>query len=123
MRSPGEARPLRAAAFHLTPPYFSRLSFSEAIANALGHCVPMEDSMKATVWPLFLLLTSALHAQTEPPPRPFIPVDPSSTPRPAESISLGNLMVPPKAVKELQRSQAALQSGDLRSSAQHLEKA
>jgi tetratricopeptide (TPR) repeat protein len=79
--------------------------------------------MKATVWPLFLLLTSALHAQTEPPPRPLVPVDAASMPRPAESISLGNLMVPPKAVRELQRSQAALQSGDLRSSAEHLEKA
>ncbi len=33
------------------------------------------------------------------------------------------LLVPPKAVKELQRSQSALLSGDIRASAQHLERA
>ena len=79
--------------------------------------------MKAKAWPLLLLFASALHAQTESPTRPFAPVDPSSLPRPAESISIGNLLAPRKAVKELQRSQTALQSGDVRSSAQHLEKA
>ena len=34
-----------------------------------------------------------------------------------------DLLIPPKAVKELQRSQSALESGDTRSSARHLEKA
>ena len=33
------------------------------------------------------------------------------------------LLIPPKAVKELQRSQSALQSGNIHSSAQHLERA
>jgi tetratricopeptide (TPR) repeat protein len=32
-------------------------------------------------------------------------------------------LIPPKATRELQRSQTALHSGDIRSSAQHLEKA
>jgi len=36
---------------------------------------------------------------------------------------MGELLVPPKAIKELRRSQSALLSGDIRSSAQHLERA
>jgi tetratricopeptide (TPR) repeat protein len=36
---------------------------------------------------------------------------------------MGELRIPPKAVKEIQRSQSALQSGDVRSSALHLERA
>jgi tetratricopeptide (TPR) repeat protein len=39
------------------------------------------------------------------------------------SISTRDLLIPPKAVKELQRSQSALKSGDTRSSARHLERA
>jgi tetratricopeptide (TPR) repeat protein len=39
------------------------------------------------------------------------------------TISKRDLLIPPKAVKELQRSQSARKSGDARSSAQHLERA
>lgn len=49
----------------------------------------------------------------------------SSVPR-AEAIkpvSVGELLIPPRAAKELERSEKAWQSGDLHSSAQHLEKA
>ena len=82
--------------------------------------------MRAAVWPLLLMLTASLCGQTEPPPRPFVPmvaVDPSRLTKPGETVSTRELLVPPKAMKELQRSQTALHSGDIRSSAQHLEKA
>jgi tetratricopeptide (TPR) repeat protein len=52
-----------------------------------------------------------------------IAVDPSGLPKPGDTVSTRELLIPPKATKELQRSQAALHSGDIRSSAQHLEKA
>jgi tetratricopeptide (TPR) repeat protein len=79
--------------------------------------------MRARVSPLLLVLTSTLCAQTEPPPHPFIPIDQSRLPRPGETISTRELLIPPKALKELQQSQTALLSGDVRSSAQHLERA
>lgn len=82
--------------------------------------------MKALVWSLLLLLPSTLCAQTELAPHPFVPivaVDPSRLPKPGETISMRELSIPPKAVKELQRSQTAFSSGDIRSSALHLEKA
>jgi tetratricopeptide (TPR) repeat protein len=82
--------------------------------------------MKAIAWPLLLVLSSTLCAQTEPPPRPFVPivaVDQSRVPKPGETVSMRQLSIPPKAVKELQRSQNALFSGEIRSSALHLEKA
>src|SRR5260370_7629297 len=84
-----------------------------------------EDPMRTTVWPLLLLLTPTLCAQTEPPPRPFVPmvgVDPSHLPKPGETVSTRALLIPPKAMKELQRSQSAFLSGDIRSSARHLER-
>jgi tetratricopeptide (TPR) repeat protein len=82
--------------------------------------------MKAIVWPLLLVFCSTLCAQTETPPRPFVPlvaVDPSRVPKPGETVSMRELSVPPKALKEFQRSQTAFSSGDIRSSALHLEKA
>jgi Tfp pilus assembly protein PilF len=82
--------------------------------------------MRAIVWPFLLVLTPSLCAQTEPPPRPFVPtvaVDPSYPPKPGETVSRRELLIPPKAMKELQRSQSAFLSGDVRSSAKHLEKA
>jgi tetratricopeptide (TPR) repeat protein len=82
--------------------------------------------MRAIVWPLLLALTPTLYAQTEPPPRPFAPVvavDPSRLPKPGDTVSTRELLISPKAIKELQRSRTALHSGDIRSSAQHLEKA
>jgi tetratricopeptide (TPR) repeat protein len=79
--------------------------------------------MRLRVCALLLVMTSRVCAQTEPPPSPFIPTDPSRLPRPGETISVDKLRIPPKAVKEIQRSQTALQSGDVRSSAMHLERA
>ena len=82
--------------------------------------------MRAKLWPLLLLLSSTLSAQTEPQSRSLIPnlaVNPSRVPNPRETVSSHDLLVPPKALKELQRSQTALLSGDVRSSALHLEKA
>jgi Tfp pilus assembly protein PilF len=82
--------------------------------------------MRTTVWPLLLVLTPTLCAQTEPPPRPFVPmvaVDSSHLPKPGETVSARALLIPPKAMKELQRSQSAFLSGDIRSSARHLERA
>lgn len=82
--------------------------------------------MRAPVWPLLLILTPTLCAQTEPPPHPFVPmvaVDPSHPPKPGETVSTRELLIPPKAMKELQRSQSAFLSGDMRSSARHLERA
>ena len=82
--------------------------------------------MKTTVWPLLLVLTPTLWAQNEPPPRPFVPtvaVDPSRSPKPAETVSARELLIPSKAMKELQRSQSAFLSGDVRASAKHLERA
>jgi tetratricopeptide (TPR) repeat protein len=82
--------------------------------------------MKVIVWPLLLVWCSTLCAQTEPPPHPFVPlvaVDPSRVPKTGETVSMRELSIPPKALKELQRSQTAFSSGDIRSSAFHLEKA
>jgi tetratricopeptide (TPR) repeat protein len=82
--------------------------------------------MRAIVWPLLLVLTPTLYAQTEPPPGPFVPVvavDPSHLPKPGDTVSTRELLIPPKATKELQRSRTAHDAGDIRSSALHLEKA
>jgi len=79
--------------------------------------------MRLGVWALLLILTPRVCAQTEPLPHPLVPTDQSRSPRLGETISLGELRIPPKAIKEIQRSQTALRSGDVRSSAAHLEKA
>ena len=91
--------------------------------------------MRAFVWLLLLVMIPALYAQTEPPPRPFVPlvadpldsarfaVDPTHPVKPGETVSTRELLIPPKAMKELERSQSAFLSGDIRSSAQHLERA
>lgn len=91
--------------------------------------------MRAFVWPLLLVLTPTLCAQTGPPPRPSIPVvadpfdsarfavDPTPPPKPGETVSKRELLIPPNAMKELQRSQSAFLAGDVRASAKHLEKA
>ena len=79
--------------------------------------------MRPSVWALLLILTSSAYAQTEPVPHPLVPVDQSRLPRLGETVSTGELRIPPKAVKEIQRSQTALRSGDVRSSALHLERA
>jgi tetratricopeptide (TPR) repeat protein len=79
--------------------------------------------MRASVCVLLLVLTSSVCAQTEPPAPSFVPVDPSRLAKTGDSISASELLIPQKALKEIQRSQSALQSGDTRSSARHLEKA
>lgn len=79
--------------------------------------------MKASVCVLFLVLTSRVCAQSVSPPQSLVPVDPSHLPKPGESVTVRELLIPEKALKELRRAQSALQSGDSRSSAQHLEKA
>ncbi len=81
--------------------------------------------MRLGVWALLLILTLTprVCAQTEPLSHPLVPIDQSRLPRPGETISLGELRIPPKAVKEIRRSQTALRSGDVPSSAAHLERA
>ena len=79
--------------------------------------------MRLGVWALLLILTPRVCAQTEPLSPPLVPIDQSRLPRPGETISLGELRIPPKAVKEIRRAQTALRSGDVRSSAAHLERA
>jgi tetratricopeptide (TPR) repeat protein len=78
--------------------------------------------MRAGACVFLLMLTSRVCAQTEQTPNSLVPNQPHM-PRPGETVSLQDLRIPPKAVKELQRSQSAMQSGDIRSSAQHLERA
>ena len=72
---------------------------------------------------LLLILASSACAQTEQTPSSLLPTDASRPPRIGETISLRDLRIPPKAIKELERSQDALKSGDVRSSARHLGKA
>jgi tetratricopeptide (TPR) repeat protein len=82
--------------------------------------------MRAKLSPLLLLFSSTLCAQTAPQRHslnPSVTVDPSRVPSRRETVSTRELLIPPKALKELQRSQTALFSGDVRSSALHLEKA
>jgi tetratricopeptide (TPR) repeat protein len=82
--------------------------------------------MRAKLSPLLLLLSSTLCAQSEPQHRSLIPtltLDPSRVPNPRETVSTRELLVPSKALGELQRSQSAFLSGDVRSSVLHLEKA
>lgn len=79
--------------------------------------------MRTNVCVLLLILASSACAQTEQTPSSLLPTAPSRLPRLGETISLRDLRIPPKALKELQRSQEALKSGDVRSSARHLEKA
>jgi tetratricopeptide (TPR) repeat protein len=79
--------------------------------------------MRVRACVLLLILSSRLCAQTEPPPHPFVSTDQFRLSRLGETISVRDLRIPPQAMKELQRSQNALRSGDARSSAQHLEKA
>jgi len=79
--------------------------------------------MRPSVWALLLILTPRVCAQTEPVPHPLVPTDESRLSSLGETISVGGLRIPPKAVKEIQRSQTALRSGDVRSSAVHLERA
>jgi tetratricopeptide (TPR) repeat protein len=77
--------------------------------------------MKATVCALLLILPSTLLAQTEATPYSVVPRDQSHLV--GDTISVRELRIPARAIKELQRSQTALRSGDTRNSARHLERA
>lgn len=79
--------------------------------------------MRLTVCVLLAILTSRVCAQTGQTNDPLVPSDQSRLPGVGEAISMRDLLIPPKAMKELQRSQNALRSGDTRASAQHLQKA
>jgi Tfp pilus assembly protein PilF len=79
--------------------------------------------MRANICVLLLILTSSACAQTEQTPSSLLPTGPPQSPRFEETTSVRDLRIPPKAVKELQRSQNALKSGDTESSARHLERA
>jgi len=79
--------------------------------------------MRPSVWALLLILTSRVCAQTGPLPQALVPTDQSRLPRLGDTISMGQLRIPHKAVREIERSQSALRSGDVRSSALHLERA
>jgi len=97
--------------------------------------------MKWTAAALFFVLVPSLYAQrmnpnarqgvdsTSAPTAPWIdmvPIQPANAPnaaQPLKPVSVHELLIPPKALKEIQRSQKAFESGDLRGSNQHLEKA
>jgi len=106
--------------------------------------------MKRTIVGLFVffLLTSNLHAQSDSrrrpvgaqipggistvreAPDPFASVwlrpepDPATpTPHAGNAVPVSQLRIPSKALKEFERSQKAFQSGDVRTSAEHLKRA
>jgi tetratricopeptide (TPR) repeat protein len=79
--------------------------------------------MRASVCVLFLILASGVFAQTESLPQSLVPADPARLPGLAVTVPARQLLLPPKAVKELQRAQTAFVAGDIHSSARHLEKA
>ena len=79
--------------------------------------------MRPRVLALQLILTSSLCAQSEPPPHPLVSNNQSLVPRLAQTVPARELLIPPKAVKELQLSQSALRSSDIPASARHLERA
>ena len=103
--------------------------------------------MRLTVSGFLLIFASTLHAQGTPDTLPtraqtvgaasapvtdqpdaFTLVDPRIAPGslpapPAGFISAAQLVIPPKALKEAERSQKAFEAGDIRTSAEHLEKA
>ena len=79
--------------------------------------------MRGSVRVVLMSLTLPVCLQAGQTSNPLVPSDQSHLPRVRESISMRDLLIPPKAIKELQRSQNALRSGDTRSSARHLQKA
>lgn len=90
--------------------------------------------MGTAVCSLLLLHAASVRAQGTRYPQPPSPLGPLPNPQPqpfpqprpaplAETISVHELTIPEKAVKEFQRSVKAYQFGDYRSSIKHLEKA
>jgi tetratricopeptide (TPR) repeat protein len=100
--------------------------------------------MKVALCSLFLFCSSSLCAQN---PRLPVPSNPGSSNRPywfptttiqpptsnseppsppvapGSTVSVNQLQIPPRAIKEMQRAQKSFASGDIRGSVQHLEKA
>lgn len=79
--------------------------------------------MRACSCVLFLIAASSVFAQTESQPQSLVPAVPTRLPNLAGTVPTRQLLIPQKAVKELQRSQTAFAAGDITSSARHLEKA
>ena len=79
--------------------------------------------MRACVIVLFLIVSCRVFAQTESLPSSLASVGTAHLPNLAGAIPARQLLIPPKAVKELQRAQRALITGDIHSSARHLETA
>src|SRR5262245_37339241 len=82
-----------------------------------------EDPVRASICILFLIVSSRVFAQTESQPQHLIPAEPVHQPDLAYAVPSRQLLIPAKAVKELQRAQTALLARDVASSARHLEKA
>ena len=79
--------------------------------------------MRAKIGILLLILTPRACAQRAQSPSSLLPTGPSRWSTLGATVSVGDLGIPPKAAKELERSQRALKSGDTRSCVEHLEKA
>lgn len=78
--------------------------------------------MKPKRWALLFVFAGRLCGQTAA-PGPLLPEDKSSWLNSRNAISKDESRIPTKAVKELQRSLRDYSSGNIRSSARHLEKA
>ena len=79
--------------------------------------------MRPRVLALQLILTSSLCAQSGPLPHPLVSNHQSLLPRLGQTVPARELLIAPKAVKELQLSESALRSSDIPASARHLERA
>src|SRR5262249_12134604 len=79
--------------------------------------------MRASACVLCLIVASRVFAQTESLPNPLVPGAPARLPGVVAAVPERQLLIPPKAVKELQRAQTDFVAGDISSSARHLERA
>ena len=79
--------------------------------------------MKPKLCFVLFVFASNLSGQTAPPAQPLVSVDRSSSSISGNTISQDELLIPPKAIKELQRSQRDYSSGNVQASARHLENA
>lgn len=79
--------------------------------------------MKLKLWPLFFVLAFRLCGQTAAPTPSLVSMDKPSSLVSRNTISKNELLIPRKAIQEIQRSQRAYAVGDVRASARHLENA
>jgi len=79
--------------------------------------------MKTKFWLVLFVYAFRLCGQSAPPVQPLVSADKSNSLISGNMISKEQLLVPSKAIKELQRSQRDYASGDVRASARHLENA